>query len=133
MTQLKAVSAACNTPHRAALESVRVELRTRFLERNDIVDGLLAALLCRQHVLLLGPPGTAKSLLASSLAEMIQPARHFSWLLTKFSTQEEIFGPISLSALQQDRVARITTGKLPEAHVCFLDSCGVPPYVELPP
>ncbi len=62
--QLKAVPAACNTPHRAALEGVRVELKARFLERNDIVDGLLAALLCCEHVLLLGPPGTAKSALA---------------------------------------------------------------------
>ncbi|MEK7751497.1 MAG: hypothetical protein AAB654_06240 [Acidobacteriota bacterium] len=50
MTNLKAVPAACNAPHRAALEAVRVELKTRFFERNDIVDGVLAALLCRQHV-----------------------------------------------------------------------------------
>jgi MoxR-like ATPase len=121
MSQLKAVPTACRIPHRAALEAVRCELKTRFLERSDIVDGLLAALLCREHVLLLGPPGTAKSALAAALTQAIVPATHFSWLLTKFSTPEEIFGPVSLAALQQDRVARITTGKLPEAHIGFLD------------
>jgi len=121
MTNLKAVQAACNAPHRAALEAVRVELKARFFERNDIVDGLLAALLCRQHVLLLGPPGSAKSALASALATSITDATLFTWLLTKFSTPEELFGPVSLKALQQDRVARISAGKVPEADVVFLD------------
>lgn len=72
-------------------------------------------------MLLLGPPGTAKSMLTSALTESIDGASCFSWLLTKFTTPEEIFGPISLAALQQDRVARITAGKLPEANIAFLD------------
>ncbi len=118
---LRAVPATCAASHRAALESVRSTLKARFLERNDIVDAMLAALLCKQHVLLLGLPGTAKSALASALTSSIDGARLFSWLLTKFSTPEELFGPVSLRALQQDRVARITTSKLPEADVVFLD------------
>ena len=123
MARLKAVPAACGAPHRAALEAVRIDLKHRFLERDDVVDGILAALLCRQHVLLLGSPGTAKSALASATAASIEGARFFGWLLTKFTTPEEIYGPISLSALQLDRVARITTGKLPEAHLGMLDEC----------
>ncbi|MBI2377786.1 MAG: AAA family ATPase [Deltaproteobacteria bacterium] len=51
----------------------------------------------------------------------IDGASCFSWLLTKFSTPKELFGRISLAALQQDRVSRITTGKAPEAQVVFAD------------
>ena len=47
-----------------ALATVRRELKQRFVERDEIVDGLLIALLARQHVLLIGPPGSAKSMLA---------------------------------------------------------------------
>lgn len=115
-TQPKPVSA-----HRVVLEQVRDSLKSQFLERDSIIDALLAALLAKQHVLLLGPPGTAKSALVSSLCNTIDGAQQFQWLLTKFSTPEEIFGPISLSALQQDRVSRITTGKMPEAHIAFCD------------
>jgi len=121
MTKLKSVPAACSAPHRGALERVRANLKARFLERDEIVDGLLAAVLCGQHVLLIGPPGTAKSATVNALVESIDGAQSFTWLLTKFTTPEEIFGPISLKALQQDRFARIPAGKLPEAHVGFLD------------
>ena len=121
MTKLKSVPAACSAPHRGALERVRANLKARFLERDEIVDGLLAAVLCGQHVLLLGPPGTAKSATVNALVESIDGAQSFTWLLTKFTTPEEVFGPISLKALQQDRFARIPAGKLPEAHVGFLD------------
>lgn len=107
--------------HRVALERVRDELRAQFLERDIIIDALLAGLLARQHVLLLGPPGTAKSALVATLCNAIGGARHFQWLLTKFTTPEEVFGPVSLVALQQDRVARVTTGKMPEAHIAFCD------------
>ncbi len=121
MSVLKQVPATCTDPHRAALESVRAELKSNYLERDEGIDSLLTALLARQHVLLLGPPGTAKSQLVNSLTASIEGATCFSWLLTRFSTPDEVFGPISLAALQQDRVARITTGKLPEAHVGFVD------------
>ncbi len=55
------------------------------------------------------------------MTECLDGAREFAWLLTKFTTPEELFGPISLAGLQSDRVRRITAGKLPEAEVAFLD------------
>ncbi|MCB9609913.1 MAG: AAA family ATPase [Polyangiaceae bacterium] len=121
MTTMKAVPATCTTSHRAALAQVRAELKQRFFERDDVVDGLLTAILAQLHVVLLGPPGTAKSALVNALVERIDGAESFQWLLTKFTTPEELFGPISLKALQQDRFQRITTGKLPEAEVAFVD------------
>lgn len=57
----------------------------------------------------------------NALVERIDGPESFQWLLTKFTTPEELFGPISLKALQQDRFQRITTGKLPEAEVALVD------------
>lgn len=108
------------TPH-DAITAVRTELKARFIERDEVVDGILAALIAQQHVLLLGPPGTAKSAIVNAVTASITGASCFSWLVTKFSTPEELFGPVSLAGLQQDRFARITAGKLPEAHVGFID------------
>lgn len=96
-------------------------LKACFLERDRMIEGLIVALLARQHVLLLGPPGTAKSALANALCNALTGGDFFQWLLTRFSTPEEVFGPVALSALKEDRFQRVTTGKLPEAHIAFLD------------
>jgi MoxR-like ATPase len=103
------------------LGQVRRELKELFIERDDLVDGALVAVLSRQHMLLLGPPGTAKSMLAKEVCRRIGGAAYFEWLLTKFTTPEEIFGPVSLPALEQGRYERVTAGKLPEAEIAFLD------------
>ncbi len=105
---------------RQKLLQIEQELRKTYFERNDEIHGAICALLSRQHVLLLGPPGTAKTQMVEDLCERIQ-GNYFNWLLTKFTTPEEIFGPISLKALELDKYTRITTGKLPEAHIAVLD------------
>lgn len=69
---------------------------------------------------MLGPPGTAKSMLAKEVCRRLG-GRYFEWLLTKFTTPEEIFGPMSLAALEEGRYERVVAGKLPEAEVAFLD------------
>src|SRR5581483_4590903 len=103
------------------IRSIRDELNRMFLERAELIDGALAALLSHSHVLLIGPPGTAKSMLAEELCTRIEGARYFQWLLTRFSTPEELFGAVSLKGLEQDDYRRVTTHKLPEAHIAFLD------------
>src|SRR5579875_372962 len=100
---------------------IREELNARFFERSELIDGALCALLSAQHVLIIGPPGTAKSMLAEELCQRIEGANYFQWLLTKFTTPEEIFGAVSLKALENDDYRRVTTHKLPEAHIAFLD------------
>ncbi|HKD65493.1 MAG TPA: AAA family ATPase [Candidatus Binataceae bacterium] len=100
---------------------IRDELNAQFLERGELIDGALCALLSAHHVLIIGPPGTAKSMLAEELCQRIEGADYFQWLLTKFTTPEEIFGAVSLKALEQDDYRRVTTHKLPEAHIAFLD------------
>src|SRR5262245_66019458 len=103
------------------LKKIREELRQTFLERADLIDGALAALLSSHHVLIVGPPGTAKSMLADEMCRRIEGANYFQWLLTKFTTPEELFGAVSLKALEADDYRRVTDHKLPEAHIAFLD------------
>jgi len=105
----------------AKLASIRDELNHLFLERTELIDGTLCGLLSASHVLVIGPPGTAKSMLADELCRRLDGANYFQWLLTKFSTPEEIFGAVSLKGLEQDDYRRVTDHKLPEAHIAFLD------------
>jgi MoxR-like ATPase len=104
-----------------AFRTLRDELNQRHYERYDEIEIALAAILTRQHVVLIGPPGTAKSMLAEDLTQVFTGANLFKYLLTKFTTPEEIFGPWDLAALKEGRYERITAGKLPEAHIAFED------------
>src|ERR1700726_3597854 len=104
-----------------SLARVREELNHLFPEPTDLMGGALCALLRASHILVIGPPGTAKSMLADELCRRIEGADYFQWLLTKFSTPEEIFGAVSLKGLEQDDYRRVTDHKLPEAHIAFLD------------
>jgi MoxR-like ATPase len=111
---------------RGKLLNVEEELSGLFLERKEEIRGLLVGLLSREHVLLLGPPGAAKSELAEELCSRIvwddgSRTGYFRWLLSRTSTPEELFGPVSLRALEEDSYRRKTKGKLPEARIAFLD------------
>jgi MoxR-like ATPase len=99
---------------------LRSELTTAFPERKDVIDGSLAAVLAGEHVLLIGPPGTAKSALVRAIAQAFDGTT-FERLVTRFSVPEELFGPISMRALEQDRFARVIDSMLPTAHFAFLD------------
>jgi MoxR-like ATPase len=105
---------------RDKLERLRAELNSVLVDREHETDLVLTALLAREHVLLVGPPGCGKSLLLDCLLDRLG-GRKFSALLTRFSVPEELFGPVSLTGLKEDRFFRITAGKLPEADLVFLD------------
>ena len=107
-------------PVRDKFAQSRKELSAALIEREDEVDLVLTALIANEHVLLVGPPGCGKSLLLDSVLSWTGGTK-FSILLTKFTSVEEVMGPVSLAALKADKYLRVTTGKLPEADYAFVD------------
>jgi MoxR-like ATPase len=111
-------------PDRSSLREkftrVRSELAATLIERDEEIDLVLTALLAHEHVLLVGPPGCGKSLLLDSVLQSVGGTK-FSVLLTKFTTPEEVIGPVSLTGLKEDRFVRVTAGKLSQAEVAFID------------
>jgi MoxR-like ATPase len=95
-------------------------LKRRFVDRDEIVDLIALAVTAGEHLLLHGPPGTAKSALIRQFASAVR-GRYFEYLLTRFSEPNEVFGPIDLVRLREGTVATVTTGMLPEAEFIFLD------------
>lgn len=106
---------------REKLLAIRQWLLSLFVEREEVVNGLLVSLISKNHVLLVGAPGTAKSMMARALCSAIQGGKYFERLLTKFSTPDEIFGAVKLSALKEDKFERNISGHLPTSNIAFID------------
>jgi len=102
-------------------EAAIAALEARFLEREELIRLALLGVLAGENVLLLGPPGTAKSQLARAVSNLFGGEGWFEYLLTRFTTPDEVFGPVSLQELKRDRYVRQTEGFLPSARFAFLD------------
>lgn len=111
---------------RKKLKLLLSNLNQGLIAREQTVKLALLTLLAGENILLVGPPGTGKSYIARRMADSLagddqQAEDYFEYLLTKFSTPEEIFGPLSISELKQDRFKRNTAGYLPTVKTAFLD------------
>lgn len=96
-------------------------LKSYFMERHNVVEGMFMALLSRNHTVLVGPPGTGKSYLIESFVKGFSGMNLFTWQLNKFSQMEELFGPYSLLALKAGKYERVSDHKLQNADVAYLD------------
>ena len=91
------------------------------IDKDDIIKISLLGILSGENIVLLGPPGTAKSRIARKLSQIIDNNSYFEYLLTKYTTLEELFGPLSILKLKNDEFKRNVEGYLPVAKIAFLD------------
>jgi MoxR-like ATPase len=103
------------------LQNFRGALNASNLEREHVVDGLLATLLSKQNAFLLGVPGTGKSDLVRNICKGITGANYFGYLLTPTTDPSEVFGPVAVTKLLKDEYTRDVSGYLPDSHIGFLD------------
>ena len=106
-----------------AAESLRNALREAgrgLIEREALLEMVALAAVAGEHVLVIGPPGTAKSEAVRRVARATG-AHYFEYLLGRFTEPSEIFGPIDLRRLKEGFVETETSGMLPEAEFAFLD------------
>ena len=104
------------------IQALLQELNKGIYEKETELAMSLLAALAGESVILLGPPGVAKSMVARRLKSAFKNAKSFEYLMSRFSTPDEIFGPVSISKLKDaDKYERNTEGYLPNADVVFLD------------
>src|SRR5215813_2493145 len=100
-------------------EAARV-LNNAFLDKQEIIRLLIVSAIAGEHMILVGPPGTAKSALIRMFAQLVD-ARYFEYLLTRFTEPNELFGPVDIKQFRDGRYSRRTERMLPEAEIVFLD------------
>lgn len=106
----------------AKIKSMLKVMSEGIYEKEHILAMTLLCAIAGESVFLLGPPGTAKSLVARRLKLAFKDGKAFEYLMSRFSTPDEIFGPVSISLLKnEDKYERVVDGFLPTATVVFLD------------
>lgn len=104
------------------IRSILEGMKAGTYEREEVLALSLLSALAGESIFLLGLPGVGKSMVARRLKLAFSEARVFEYLMSRFSTPDEIFGPVSISKLKDaDSYERVTAGYLPEADVVFLD------------
>ncbi len=108
---------------RKRLNRFRQSLGRFFVAKQEIIDLMLVAAIAQEPLLIVGPPGTAKSDLVLKFKDALGLADedYFEYMLTRFTEPSEIIGPIDINRLREGRYIRREQGKLPTARLAFLD------------
>jgi MoxR-like ATPase len=108
---------------RERINRFRVGLGRFFVAKQPLIDLMTVAAVAQEPLLLVGPPGTAKSDLVIKFKDALQipDGEYFEYLLTRFTEPSEVFGPIDIAELRSGRYLRRDRGKLPTARLVFLD------------
>jgi MoxR-like ATPase len=108
---------------RNRLARFRTSLGRFFVDKQEIIDLMLITSVAQEPLLLVGPPGTAKSDLVLKFKDALGVTEddYFEYMLTRFTEPSEIIGPIDINLLRDGRYVRLTKGKLPTARIAFLD------------
>lgn len=119
--ELGAAVSARNAAMQDRIHDLLKQLSAGMHEREQIIAVALLGAIAGHNTFLYGPPGTAKSLISRRLAAAFKSKSYFECLMNRFSTPEEVFGPVSIKELKEDRYVRKTDGYLPTAEFAFLD------------
>jgi MoxR-like ATPase len=108
---------------RTRLDRFRKSLGRFFINKQELIDLMVVAAVAQEPLLLVGPPGTAKSDLVLKFKDALGLGEgdYFEYMLTRFTEPSEIVGPIDISKLREGRYIRREQGKLPTARLGFLD------------
>jgi MoxR-like ATPase len=108
---------------RTKITRFRTSLGRFFVNKQDIIDLMVVTAVAQEPLLLVGPPGTAKSDLVLKFKDALGVSEddYFEYMLTRFTEPSEIIGPIDINRLREGRYIRLVNGKLPTARIAFLD------------
>src|SRR5712692_1900570 len=108
---------------RQRINRFRKSLGRFFVHKQELIDLMVVAAVAQEPLLLVGPPGTAKSDLVLKFKDALGLVEedYFEYMLTRFTEPSEIIGPIDISQLREGRYIRREQGKLPTARLAFLD------------
>jgi MoxR-like ATPase len=108
---------------RQKVTTIRGEMKQVLIERDVEIDLVILSVIAKQHGILLGTGGIAKSMTIDTLMDRIDvPAEKlYKILMRKTTPPEELFGPLSIPALEREQFLYVTRGRMAEAYIAFLD------------
>lgn len=104
------------------IEQLLGEMSVGLYDKQTECALVLLTAIAGESILLLGPPGIGKSLIARRAKAVFKNAKSFEYLMSRFSTPDEIFGPVSIRKMkEEDKYERNIYGYMPTADIVFLD------------